>query len=162
MRRLWSWLSANSAPLQSLASIVIVVGAVLAYTQVHLIYSQAQATTMLEITRTEDELFEKIWDDRTLRQILEARAPRDDEARVKGYVIILLNHFETVYRERQLGQIPRAYWEEIEITLSLLVTRPAVAIVWHEARCVYPPDFRAYIDGLAHLPRTECRGGKSL
>jgi hypothetical protein len=162
MKRLWTWLAANSAQLQALASIVIIVGLTLAYTQVKLIYSQSQATTMLDITRTEDELFEKIWDDRELRQILEPRTPSDDEARVKGYVVILLNHFETVYRERQLGQIPAAYWGEIEITLKLLVTRPAVKIVWREARCVYPPDFRAYFDQLSNLPQTACPGARSL
>ncbi len=162
MKSLWTWLAANSAQLQALASVVIIVGLTLGYTQVKLIYSQSQATTMLDITRIEDELFQKIWDDHELRQILEPRTPSDDEARVKGYVVILLNHFETVYRERQLGQIPAAYWGEIEITLKLLVTRPAVKIVWHEARCVYPADFRAYFDRLANLPQTPCHGARSL
>ncbi len=162
LKRSWAWLAANSAQLQALASIVIIVGAVLAYTQVKLIYSQSQASTMLEITRTEDDMFQKIWDDRTLRQILEPRIPHDDTARVRGYVVILLNHFETVFRERQLGQIPPAYWREIEITLRLLVSRPAVAIVWHDVQCVYPADFRAYIDRLGGLPGGECTGAGTL
>lgn len=162
VKRLWSWLAANSPQLQALASIIIIVGVVLAYTQVKLIYSQSQATTMLDITKTEDELFQKLWDDRDLRQILERRIPRDDTARIRGYVVILLNHFETVYREHQLGQIPPAYWREIEITLRLLVTRPAVEIVWHDVQCVYPADFRAYIDRLGGFPRAECNGAGSL
>jgi hypothetical protein len=162
MKRLWTWLASNAAPLQAVASIVIVVGTILAYTQVKLIYSQSQAATMLTITKTEDELFEKIWDDHDLRQILERRIPRDDAPRVRGYVVILLNHFETVYRELKLGQIPVAYWREIEITLRLLVGRPAVEIVWHDVRCVYPADFRAYIDQLADLPQQTCGGTASL
>lgn len=158
VKRPWEWLAANSAQLQALASIVIIVGAVLAYTQIKLIYFQSQATMMLDITKTEDEMFQKLWDDPDLRQILESRIPHDDTARVRGYVFILLNHFETVYRERQLGQIPEAYWREIEITLRLLVARPAVEIVWHDVKCVYPPDFRAYIDRLGGLPKGECNG----
>lgn len=158
VKRLWTWLAANSLQLQALSSIVIVVGVILAYTQVKLIYSQSQAATMLEITKTEDEMFEKIWDDRDLRQILERRIARDDTTRIRGYVVILLNHFETVYREHQLGQIPPAYWREIEITLRLLVGRPTVEIVWHDVKCVYPPDFRAYIDQLGGLPAGECTG----
>jgi hypothetical protein len=139
------------------------VGAILAYTQVKLIYAQSQATTMLEITKIEDDMFQKIWDDRELRHILEPRIPHgDDTERVRGYVVILLNHFETVYREHQLGQIPAAYWREIEITLKLLVTRPAVEIVWHDVRCVYPPDFRAYFDRLSGLPQEKCESAGSL
>lgn len=157
-RKPWAWLAANAAQLQALASIVIIVGTILAYTQVKLIYYQSQAATMLDITKTEDEMFQKLWDDRDLRQILEPRIPHDDSARIRGYVLILLNHFETVYRERQLGQVPEAYWREIEITLKFLVARPAVEIVWHDVKCVYPQDFRAYIDRLGGLPRGECDG----
>ncbi len=158
VKRLWDWLAANSAQLQALASIVIVVGSILAITQVKLIYAQSQATTMLDITKTEDEMFQKLWDDHDLRQILERRIPRDDPVRVRGYVVILLNHFETVYRERQLGQIPLSYWREIEITLRQLASRPAVEIVWHDVRCVYPSDFRAYFDRLSGIPGEECDG----
>ena len=157
-RKPWAWLATNAAQLQALASIVIVVGTILAYTQVKLIYYQSQAATMLDITKTEDEMFQKLWDDPDLRQILEPRIPHDDSARIRGYVLILLNHFETVYRERQLGQVPEAYWHEIEITLRFLVARPAVEIVWHDVKCVYPQDFRAYIDRLGGLPRGECNG----
>jgi len=62
------------------------------------------------------------------------------------FAAILLDHYETLFFQRQRGAIGRAHWRGIEKAILAHMASPAIRNVWEAIKDRYLDDFVRYVD----------------
>ncbi len=154
-RRTWDWLGRNSSQLQTMGTLLVIVALGFAWVQLRqtarqlqLTVAQMQATTMQERANTSQQLILKAWDDPSLRILFDPSAPNSDPKKVRGFTMVLINHFAMTFRQGKLGNIPPEYWEEFQRDAKDFFKSPQVKEVWNGIKRYYGEDFQSFVDKL--------------
>lgn len=159
---MWNWLKCNSTQLQAIASIVQIIGIVLIVVtlfltisqlrltvkQIKLNAAQVQGTTIQEIAKQGRLLFMKAWDDPELRCIVDTTAQDCETDKGKAFIGILIQHYATAFRQKQLRNIPEAYWQEIQSDAKQFFESPEVKKKWPQVKNFYQQDFIVFVEML--------------
>ncbi len=157
---MWTWLQSNSSQLQALAAVFQVIGLIvviitLAFTvrqltltakQVKFAAGQTQGATIQELAKEGRELFMKVLDDPNLRHIVDSSAPDVDPAKADIFMGILIQHYAIAFRQWKLGNIPQAYWEEVEKDARGFFRNPQVKKRWQHVKHYYKEDFIEFVE----------------
>ena len=159
--RSWAWLGQNAAQLRVLGLLALIIGIIFIvsgfqtmHRELHLtgeqirlaVISQTQALTFQEISKINRELTLKLWEDSKLRPILEPSAKNTDPKKVDGFVVMLIQHYATVFRQWQQGNIAQDNWEELAIGARQFFKSPEVRRCWLQVRDFYQEDFQDFVE----------------
>jgi hypothetical protein len=153
-RRIWRFMGRNSDQLQFMANVVIIVSIIftlyqLKYTagqlkhsseQLRLVAAQTQGTTMQEIAKTSRELFMKVLDDRSLRIILDPSTKQRDHKKSEYFTGMLIQHYNAAFSQKNLGNIPGPFWNNIVRDAKVFFSLPYVHNRWLVLRDYYKDD----------------------
>jgi len=149
MRGFWDWLSANSAQLQALQLLGLVVAIVVLFfteRQVKYAASQTQGMTVQEAAKASRELFMKVWEDPDLRHMLDSDWPNKDPKKLNAFIGVLIQHYATTFRQWRLGNIPQDYWDEIKSDAKDFFRSPQVKVRWMTVKGYYKQDFQRWVE----------------
>ncbi len=111
--------------------------------------SQIQGSTVQATFQTTKSLIFKALEDPAYHPLLMGGEKLDEGKLKRKYFLgLMVNHYYTIFRQYRLGNIPLAYWHDVEHDLKMFFRNKISKENWKSRKKGFSPDFVKYIDTL--------------
>lgn len=150
---IWCILKTNSAQLQTLFAFIqaiaiclVPIGLYLTYQQMRVSVIQTRATIQQDNAKSSRELVMKVWDDPKLRPILDPAMKNTDPKKIEAFLLVLIQHYSTTFRQWSQGSISEDYWQEVKNDACQFLKNPTAKQLWPRVKALYKMDFQHFVE----------------
>jgi hypothetical protein len=146
INRGWNWFISHYLPICTIAQTIILGVGVFSLI---IAINQIQGTTIQSSYQVTKELMLKAMEDPELQPLLPGYDKLSKEALKQKYLLTLLvNHYYTMFRQYDLGNLPDEYWSDIDKDAAIFFREFIPQKNWNSMKKGYNSDFVSYVDSI--------------